>query len=469
MKAFHYNAEIREESIPAVQAVIDDFNLNALVDLQAVRYIAKNAMKMIRNARDLERVWNELDRNGLRKKLIEFAKECHITDLQIFLEKEPLRSAPLGTLPWITDAYPKYRPSGQTAAELGIDMVSHETKNDFLTYESITMSRTGKANLFLSRSGMPGERAHYGVGAYMRRGRVGEAIGRGLTIRYLVDPHAIEGRDFFVVGDYVVFRNGSALKTLAEGQSAISFRQMFDILRGNEFRQEDLGVIKKLELKTRSAQIENPAEAREVGEWILNEMQANSKKFKIDTALSAYLKLAVDREMKAKMIELIIANPKIKKGKKLRLILDAGFEDRLFTHESDPVIRDLILGGMKEVSTFRQFVDYYGMAAVAGVILARKDLDPQIRAEVLKRVLFKIRLTYGCGDERKAMHALIPALNISLEHQTSMTPEVARWALNPKNPEHERWTTLPIVKEKKDLSIKNMPRLLCDWLLNRLI
>lgn len=87
-----------------------------------------------------------------------------------WLNKEPLRTSTLGTR------------IGKTASELGIKIVAHET-NNFLAYESITRAHTGRPNVLISRSGMPGEVAVHESGFYNRIGVVG-ARGTALTIRF---------------------------------------------------------------------------------------------------------------------------------------------------------------------------------------------------------------------------------------------------------------------------------------------
>ena len=50
--------------------------------------------------------------------------------------------------------------NGKTAAELGIEVVAHET-NHFLAYESITRAHSGEPNVLTSREGAPGELAAF--------------------------------------------------------------------------------------------------------------------------------------------------------------------------------------------------------------------------------------------------------------------------------------------------------------------
>ncbi len=248
-KAFQYDAVVNPDSLDSLKTVVAEFDPRSDFSSDAVRYIKNSAFKLFQHARDLERAANELDRFGLRKKLIDFAQERSLTELAVLLSREPLRTFPLGSQT-IVDPYAGYVPSFLTARQLGITRVAHETK-DFLAYENITMSRTGKANLFVSRAVAAEEAAAYGDGAYTRIGNEG-ARGTRLTIRFEVHPDAVEGRDFFLTGDYLVFRNSAALKVLPSDQSHLSMSELVDLLDEGGFGQGDLGVIKKLELQTLS-------------------------------------------------------------------------------------------------------------------------------------------------------------------------------------------------------------------------
>ena len=81
-----------------------------------------------------------LEKLGLKQKLSRFGNPNNPNSLSWWINKEPLRSKPVGL------------GSGRTAESLGLDIIAHET-NNFLAYESITRSRDGAPNVLISRAG----------------------------------------------------------------------------------------------------------------------------------------------------------------------------------------------------------------------------------------------------------------------------------------------------------------------------
>ena len=77
-----------------------------------------------------------------------------------WINREPLRSKEIG------------EGSGKTAAELNIDLVTHDT-SDFLAYESITRSFSGYPNVLISREGFPGESGRDGRRILRSSGQAG--------------------------------------------------------------------------------------------------------------------------------------------------------------------------------------------------------------------------------------------------------------------------------------------------------
>jgi hypothetical protein len=124
-KAFQYELKIPAGDEAKIKSIIDQFDPKSVGGGYLPGWVEKNGKKLIQNAVNIEYAWNELERLGLRKKLIEIKNNPGTSDsLAFWMNKEPLRSKPLGT------------GSGKTARELGIDIVAHETDN-FLAYESI--------------------------------------------------------------------------------------------------------------------------------------------------------------------------------------------------------------------------------------------------------------------------------------------------------------------------------------------
>ena len=232
-KAFQYELKIPPEDEARIKRIIDQFHPNSVTGSYLPGWIEKNGKKLIQNAVNIEYAWNELERLGLRQKLIAIQNNPASYDsLAFWMNKEPLRSQPLGV------------GRGKTAKDLGIDVVAHET-NSFLAYESITRAHTGDANVLISRVKTPGEAAVSGDGFYTAIGTKG-ARNTGLTIRFHVNPDAREGEDFKLVGNFVIFSNKNAIRVIPESLN-IGPVQFFEILaQGQALDDSDRGILEKL-------------------------------------------------------------------------------------------------------------------------------------------------------------------------------------------------------------------------------
>ena len=241
IKIAQFDLELNDRDRKLAIAAIQRFKPDAKEYSSYVRgWIEKNGKKLFQNAVDIEKTWNLIDELGLRKKLIEFSgKEKEEMSLAWWLSKEPLRSYPLGQGPGKERA-------GKTAEELGLDILAHGT-SDFPAFESITMSKQGVPNVFISRQNSTGEAAAYGNGFYTRRGKTGAGHSH-FTIRFKIDPHAVEGKDFFLAhgGDFVVILNRNAITVLPETLN-VSIVDWFKMIEsGKTFLQSDEGIIQKI-------------------------------------------------------------------------------------------------------------------------------------------------------------------------------------------------------------------------------
>jgi hypothetical protein len=240
-KAFQYELQIGPRDLKSIQKVIQDFNAEKdLRNPYVSDWIEKNGKKLIQNAVNIEYAWNTLESLGLRRKLIEINNTPGTQEsLAWWLDKEPLRSKPLGS-------------SGMTAKEVfekhfpGKPLViAHET-NNLIAFDSITRAHTGDPNVLISRKGYPGETAEYGDGFYTRVGREG-ARRTGNTIRFELDPQARLGTDFTMIDDYLVIQNRNALRVIPESLN-IGIVEYFEMLaRGNGlgFGSGDQAILKK--------------------------------------------------------------------------------------------------------------------------------------------------------------------------------------------------------------------------------
>lgn len=329
-KAAQYDGEIRAESLVEMEKIISDFNPNANMTPEASRYLLSNANKLFQHSRDVEATWNWLEKTGLRKKIITFANRHGDTALATLMNREPLRSFPLGKAPLITDI--GVANTGKTARELnlGDEMVAHETST-FLAYENITMSRTGKPNLFVSRNNAANEAAVYGDGAYTAIGRRG-ARGTGLTIRFRIHPDAVCGRDFFVAGSYVIFRNANALTTIPEDKMQMSLQEFMQLLDEGRFSGDDLGVMKKLELKMLGEVHElSDAELDAVFAEVRASLRNGFKRGVEPASFAYFLRLAgADPRLKRELARDVISNTDLTLRQRFDTLNKYGFSDLLF-------------------------------------------------------------------------------------------------------------------------------------------
>jgi hypothetical protein len=210
-KAFKEELDIRPEDEEQVRAIIEEFDPNdRRLNTRVRNWIEKNAKKIFHHAVNLEYAAKTLERFGLREKLVALGNPESPDTMSWWLSRKPLESSPLGGGSRIDPQ----RGPGKTAAELGIQEVSHET-NSFLAYESMTRAHTGDPNVLTSRTDTVGEQAASGEGFYTARGDRG-ARGTGITLHFQVDPAARENVDFKVVGDFVIFRNKAAFRVIPE-------------------------------------------------------------------------------------------------------------------------------------------------------------------------------------------------------------------------------------------------------------
>ena len=241
VKAFQYELEFSESDLRQIKEIIRQFNPSTITNSDARRRTQDTAKKLIMHAVNIEYAINKLDELELRQKLIKMGNPGAEGNFAWWLNREPLRSKPLG------------QGSGRTAKELNIEVVGHET-NTFLAYESITRAHSGEPNVLISRQNAVGEAAAYGDGFYTKLGREG-ARGTGLTIRFTVDPLAREGTDFKVNGNYVVFKNKNALKVIQESLN-LSLDDLVHLAETNQEFQvnhSDLALLEKLKRKLNAA------------------------------------------------------------------------------------------------------------------------------------------------------------------------------------------------------------------------
>ena len=251
IKVVQYELKLPAEDKKNILHVFNKFDPEKdLVQPYTKTWLNNNAPKLVKNAINIEYSFNLLDELGARKMLLTTV----LDDIVYWLNKEPLRSYPVGL------------GEGKTAREIFESMgikdfvVAHET-NNFSAYESITKSYSGAANVLISRQNLPNamqnviskkhlvtEGAAAGDGFYTKVGTTGARGTTGLTIRFQVDPNAREGKDFiFLQGvHYIIFENKNAFKVIPESLNLSLYEYFEKIANGLEFDFNDKGVTEKL-------------------------------------------------------------------------------------------------------------------------------------------------------------------------------------------------------------------------------
>jgi formylglycine-generating enzyme required for sulfatase activity len=244
VKAFQYELRISESDRATLHEIIKSFDPGTLKNSAARRRLGETAQKLIFHAVNLEYAINTRDELGLRRKLISLGDPLATQSFAWWLNREPLRSQPVGL------------GDGPTAAELKLNILAHET-NNFLAYESITRSHSGEPNVLTSRDKALGEAAIYGDGFYTRIGKEG-ARGSGFTIRFRIDPGARQGSDFTLAADdFVIVHNKRALSVIPESLnlSLDDLLQMAEHQENFAIDHSDLGLLEKLKRKMNATKI----------------------------------------------------------------------------------------------------------------------------------------------------------------------------------------------------------------------
>lgn len=271
VKAFQYELKLQSQDRLRMQRIVDQFDGGAITHPIARKKIETTAEKLVIHAMNLEYAMTTLDELGLRKRLIAMGDPSRYGSFAWWLNREPLRSFPIG------------QGTGKTAQELGVSLVAHET-NHFLSYESINRSHAGSPNVFVSRKNAPGEVAVFGDGFYVTLGDRGSR-GTGITIRFQVSPQAREGADFLLLGEigvetcYVLILNKNAIQVIPEVLEISALDYLQGIASGKKLSQNQQGPIWKLRRKLEnglSSGLIEQEELKKVHELVLKQMTSEA-------------------------------------------------------------------------------------------------------------------------------------------------------------------------------------------------
>jgi hypothetical protein len=230
-KAFQYELKIEPEDWKQIERIVREFNPNRdLASSYVKNWLEKNGPKLIQHAVNIEYAVDQMDRLGLRGALRDLSSPGKEGTLGWWMNKEPLRSKPVG------------QGTGRTAAELKITTLTHET-NGYLGFESITRSHRGAPNVLISRGKTVGEAALYGKGHYTMVGRIG-GRGTGWSVRYAVKPEAREGSDFTLHGNIFLLLNKSAASVIPETVE-LSLPQYLRLISIGDVEDTDRGLLER--------------------------------------------------------------------------------------------------------------------------------------------------------------------------------------------------------------------------------
>ena len=217
-KSLEFDLKIRQ--LEKLKEVVGEFRPSQVQGYPR-RWIEKNGVKLFQSSGNLGRSFEVLRDVGLWEQLSQFGSRAQEGSLAWWMAKDPLPAKPLGV-------------EGKTARELGLTTVAHSTR-DFKAYQVMSLSPTGRPNVFQSRPDAVGEAAVFGNGFYVAKGEKG-AWDNPYTLVYDVHPDAREGIDFAYVHtqkgqDWYKFLNESALRR-RESFSAIPLATQVRALLG---------------------------------------------------------------------------------------------------------------------------------------------------------------------------------------------------------------------------------------------
>ena len=226
IKVSQFDSMISKEDYEILRKVIADWQWSPADHYYIRLWISREAPKILRNAADIERAYDLVENLGLRQKLVEYflspfgAKTANNHFLsssaveilfgerfraqpelkQSFFSGRLFERVPLRWETEASDLQQNTKLAGETAFDLGLTVVAHET--DDSVAEDISRGVYRSPNFFISRKDVVGELAAHGNGTYFLAGTKGDAMNQvHLNSRHLVywvDPNARRGIDFEV-------------------------------------------------------------------------------------------------------------------------------------------------------------------------------------------------------------------------------------------------------------------------------
>jgi len=377
VKAFQFDLKFSADDLEEMKKIINHFEPENLVEPIARKRVIDTAKKLVFHAINLETAFDQMNELGLRSKLIQLENSSVEGALTWWLNREPLKSFSLG------------QGSGKTARELGITIVSHETK-DFLAMESITRTNAGEPNAFISRSDVIGESAVYGDGFYTTIGRI-SSRGTGMTIRFQVHPGARQGSDFDIeknAKDMVIFKNKKALEILPESLefSLDDLLELTEKERALEIEKHDQGLFEKYLKRLNAARISDE----------LDQLLNSSSDFEFEKGLklleafkNTRLSSIISEEIRNAVIKSsfqILGN--IPSGSREQRVVQLIQKNHFFREKKD--ILDLLVHARKNKTIRTALMEIYGDETIKNLhpiiheIINEADLSPEVASNLIK-------------------------------------------------------------------------------------
>jgi hypothetical protein len=252
IKVLQLDLEMRTEDLNILQKIINEFEPDSIGGSSYLKkWFQENGPKLIQNAIDVERAMKLIEHVGLRQKLLQVGSIRDIGSLAWWMNKKPLESFPL--------LASKENPDQQTAADLKLNVIAHETTS-FQVFEAITRSHKLLPNVLISRKNHAGETAAYGDGFYAMVGDRSGFHGTGFTIRFTLDPRAILNRDFTLHGNYIIIKNRNAIRVIPENLK-MDLIEYYNWLGSTDtLSKDDLGIYERLRLAMRARFIKPTSE-----------------------------------------------------------------------------------------------------------------------------------------------------------------------------------------------------------------
>ena len=259
IKLSQYRLTQVEEDRPAIENIILETDWNGILTNGYVRsWLEKNVPKLFLSSRDVEYTADMLAQSNLKAKLIEMGGVQKEGTPAWWVNKEPLRSFPLG------------QGEGKTAEELGIKTAAHDTK-DFLAWSSIMRSYKGLPNALTSRENTVGENISEGGEGFYTYMNQESGMYKSFSTRSYVHPKAREKSDFVLTPSGLVIRNRSALRVIPNSITSSGLAEYFAFIQSKGLGRENAGIIEKFRYQINGYHEEG--EVREIIKMLKEEKQ----------------------------------------------------------------------------------------------------------------------------------------------------------------------------------------------------